>query len=277
MKKRLYRLFQWLYKGIPIIKVTPHIAFLSDSERLRGKRIVIVGGTRGVGMHIARKCQECGAEILIIGREEKTLKEASASLRDCKYIQFDITDFEHLQDLINQIDSLFGGIHADSLIYNASLYLHEHNMMEVTQDGFDRQFKTNLKAPYFVSQVFIDYLLKTETKPANLLFISSEMGLYCHDVPYGLGKASMNSMVEGLSRRFINNGIRVNAVAPGVLSNEASGVSENDLYRKYSCGKRFIMPEEVAEVVAFLLSDAANCISGAVIPCNQGNHLRCDW
>lgn len=277
MKKRLYRLFQWLYKGVPVIKVTPNIAFLSDSERLKGKRIVIVGGTRGVGMQIARKCQECGAEILIIGRDEKTLKEASAVLRDCKYIRYDITDFEQMHDLIDRIDSLFDGRHADSLIYNASLYLHEHDVMEVTQEGFDRQFQTNLKAPYFVSQVFIDYLLKTETKPANLLFISSEMGLYCNDVPYGLGKASLNSMVEGLSRRYINNGIRINAVAPGVLSNEASDVSEEDLYRKYSCGKRFIMPEEVAEVVSFLLSDAANCISGAVVPCNQGNHLRCDW
>lgn len=270
-------MFQWLYKGVPVIKVTPHIAFLSDFERLKGKRIVIVGGTRGVGIHIARKCQECGAEILIIGRDENTLKEASAVLRDCKYIQYDITDFEHIHDLTDRIDSLFEGRHADSLIYNASLYLHEQNVMDVTQEGFDRQFNTNVKAPYFVSQVFIDYLLKTETKPANLLFISSEMGLYCNDVPYGLGKASMNSLVEGLSRRYINNGIRINAVAPGVLSNEAFDASEEDLYRKYSCGKRFIMPEEVAEVVSFILSDAANCISGVVIPCNQGNHLRCDW
>lgn len=277
MKKRLYRLFQWLYKGVPIIKVTPNIALLSDSERLKGKRVVIVGGTRGVGLHIARKCQECGAEIAIIGRDEKTLQEASSKLGNCKYIRFDITDFEHLPDLISQIDLLFGSQHADCLVYNASLYLHEHNVMEVTQDGFDRQFATNLKAPYFVSQQFIDYLLRTETKPANLLFISSEMGLYCNDVPYGLGKASLNSLVEGLSRRYINYGIRVNAIAPGVLSNEATGVTDNDLFRKYSCGKRFIMPEEVAEVVSFILSDASNCISGAIIPCNQGNHLRCDW
>lgn len=277
MKKRLYRLFQWLYKGVPVIKVTPRISFLSDSERLKGKRIVIIGGTRGVGLNIAKKCQDCGAEIIIVGRNDKTLQDASSSLDNCKFIQFDITDFEHLPDLFTQIDSLYEGQHADSLVYNASLYLHEHNVMEVTQDGFDRQFDTNVKAPYFISQCFIDYLLKTTTKPANLLFISSEMGLYCNDVPYGLGKASLNSMVGGLSRRYINDGIRINAIAPGVLANEASEVTKEDLYRKYSCGQRFIMPEEVAEVASFILSDAANCISGAIIPCNQGNHLRCDW
>ena len=277
MKKRLYRLFQWLYKGVPVIKVTPSISFLSDSERLKGKRIVIIGGTRGVGLNIAKKCQDCGAEIIIVGRNDKTLQDASSSLDKCKFIQFDITDFEHLSDLFTQIDSLYEGQHADSLVYNASLYLHEHDVMEVTQDGFDRQFDTNVKAPYFISQCFIDYLLKTATKPANLLFISSEMGLYCNDVPYGLGKASLNSMVGGLSRRYINDGIRINAIAPGVLANEASEVTKEDLYRKYSCGQRFIMPEEIAEVASFILSDAANCISGAIIPCNQGNHLRCDW
>ena len=277
MRKRLYRLFQWLYKGVPVIKVTPQIAFTTDSERLKGKRIVIVGGTRGVGLHIARKCQDCGAEIVIIGRNEETLQKASSQLGNCKYIRYDITDFGNLQGLIDQLDFLLGGQHADSLVYNASLYLHEHNGMEVTQEGFDRQFETNLKAPFFLSQYFIKYLMKASIKPANLLFISSEMGLYCSDVPYGLGKASLNSLVEGLARRYVNDGIRVNAIAPGVLSNEASDVTKDDLYRKYSCGQRFIMPEEVAEVASFILSDASNCITGAVIPCNQGNHLRCDW
>ncbi len=277
MRKRLYRLFQWLYKGVPVIKVTPQIAFTTDSERLKGKRIVIVGGTRGVGFHIARKCQDCGAEIVIIGRNEETLQKASLQLGNCKCIKYDITDFVNLQGLIDQVDFQFDGHHADSLVYNASLYLHEHNGMEVTQDGFDRQFETNLKAPFFLSQFFIKYLVNASIKPANLLFISSEMGLYCSDVPYGLGKASLNSLVEGLARRYVNDGIRVNAIAPGVLSNEASDVTTDDLYRKYSCGQRFIMPEEVAEVASFILSDASNCITGAVIPCNQGNHLRCDW
>ena len=277
MRKRLYRLFQWLYKGVPVIKVTPKIAFTSDSERLKGKRIVIVGGTRGVGLQIARKCQDCGAEIVIIGRNEETLQEASSQLGNCKHLRYDVTDFEHLPELVDRMDSLFDGQHADSLVYNASLYLHEHNGMEVTQEGFDRQFETNLKAPFFLSQCFIKYLMNAAIKPANLLFISSEMGLYCSDVPYGLGKASLNSLVEGLARRYVNDGIRVNAIAPGVLSNEASDVTKDDLYRKYSCGQRFIMPEEVAEVASFILSDASNCITGAVIPCNQGNHLRCDW
>ena len=276
MKKRLYRLFQWLYKGVPVIKVTPTIAYLSDNEKLIGKRILIIGGTRGLGLKIAQKLQSNGAEIAIVGRKENTLKQASEILNGCPFIQYDLSDVDHFALLIEKAHKVFGGP-IDNLVYNASLYLHEKSIMEVNPDGFDKQFSTNIKAPYFLAKDFIHYLEEEKVNSASLLFISSEMGLYCSDVPYGLGKVSLNSFVAGLARRFITKGIRVNAIAPGVLSNEESGIKEDDLFRKYSCGLRFIMPEEVAEVVAFILSDAANCISGAIIPCNQGNHYRCDW
>lgn len=276
MNKRLSRLFQWLYKGVPVIKVTPSISFLTDKEKLRGKTVLVIGGTRGVGFEIAKKCQECGARILIVGRQEESLRQASKELGDCLALPFDISEVDQIKGFLDQVIALLDGS-LDCLVFNASLYLHEHCITDVTVDGFDRQFTINVKAPYFLAQCFLEYLVKNDISPANFLIISSEMGLYCNDVPYGLGKAALNSLVAGLSRRYISKGIRINALAPGVLSNEATGVSKEDLYRKYSCGQRFIMPEEVAEVASFILSDASNCISGAIIPCNQGNHYRCDW
>ena len=269
-------MFQWIYKGVPVVKVTPSISFLSDREKLKGKRILIIGGTRGVGFQIAKKCQECGALILIVGRNEDSLQVASKELDGCLTYAFNILEIEKIEAFWEHVVTLFGGL-IDSLVFNASLYLHEQNISEVTISGFESQFATNVKAPYFLAQFFLGYLVKNQISPANILFISSEMGLYCNDVPYGLGKASLNSLVAGLSRRYIMKGIRINALAPGVMSNEAKDVSQSDLYQKYSCGQRYIMPEEVAEVAAFILSDASNCISGAVIPCNLGNHYRCDW
>ena len=276
MRDRLSRLFHWLYKGVPIVKVTPSISYLSDTEKLRGKIVLIIGGTRGVGFQIAKKCLECGADIIIVGRNSESLEKASNNLNNCKYCQFDITDIDHQSELLETAISLMGRI-PDNLVYNASLYLHENSFSEVTPNGFDKQFSTNLRAPYFLCQRYIEQLEGAHVKSANILFITSEMGMYCSDIPYGLGKATLNDFVEGLARRYVKTGIRVNALAPGVLSNEASRVTDEDIFRNYSCGQRFIMPEEIAEVAAFLLSDAANCISGAVIPCNQGNHLRCDW
>lgn len=276
MRKRIQRLFQWLYKGVPVIKVTPVISYLSDKEKLAGKRIVIIGGSRGVGFQIAKKCKENGAQVLIVGRHETTLREASESLGGCLFFPFNISEIESFEGLLKNSLELLGGP-INSLVFNASLYLHEHNISEVTQEGFDNQFIINVKAPFFLAQSFLDYWEKNQVSPASLLFISSEMGLYCSDVPYGLGKASLNNLVAGLSRRYITKGIRINALAPGVLSNEVTDTTKDDLYWKYSCGQRFIMPEEVAEVASFILSDASSCISGAIVPCNQGNHYRCDW
>ena len=276
MSNRLSRLFHWLYKGVPVVKVTPCISYLSDQEKLKNRKILIVGGSRGVGLMIARKCLLDGAEIAITGRNEQTLKKAADSLGDCKYFKYDMGNLEGQRQLLESVGQQLGGP-IDSLVYCASLYLHETSILEVTSKGFDAQFSTNLKAPYFLSKYFIEYLKAHQTGHGNILFLSSEMGLYCNDVPYGLGKASLNSFVAGLSRRFIKDGIRINALAPGVLSNETEENTDGNLFRKYSCGQRFIMPEEVAEVASFMLSDASNCISGAIIPCNQGNHYRCDW
>lgn len=275
MNAKIYRLFKWIQKGVPVIKVIPKIAQLEDGEKLRGRNIVVVGGSRGIGFHIARKCTETGAQVLISGRSESTLKEA-AELIGCKYAVFDVIGSDGFRDFIDNAETALGG-QVDSLVYNAALYLHEKSIMEVTEEGFEKQFSTNLKAPYFLSQEFIKYLERNKAEQGNILFITSEMGLYCNDVPYGLGKASLNSFVEGLSRRYVKNNIRVNAIAPGVMINDISGTNYDDIYRKHASGQRYILPEEIAEVAGFLLSNAANCIAGAVIPCNQGNHLRCDW
>ena len=148
----------------------------------------------------------------------------------------------------------------------------------MTEEGFDRQFDTNLKGPYFLTQTFIDYMNREKIGQGNIRFITSERGLYCDDIPYGLTKAAINSLTTGLARRLIAQGIRVNAIAPGVTASDMTGVDKNgNLYWPSSCAGRVFLPEEVAEVAAFLLSDVSMCISGEIVPCNQGNHYRCDW
>ena len=100
------------------------------------------------------------------------------------------------------------------------------------------------------------------------------------DIPYGMTKAALNSMVGALSRRVYKEGIRVNAIAPGVTLSEMTASyaksEDGNLYRKNAANRVFV-PEEVAEVAAFILSDASVCISGEVIHTNAGNHYRVFW
>lgn len=276
MKNEIKRALKWLLYGVPNNNVKAVITVSQPSSRLVGKKILITGGGRGLGFSIAEKCVNEGAEVLIIGRNEETLKKASLKLNNCKYLAYDMTCTSGFKDLINKAVSMLGGLNC--LVNNAGISLHEPTYRDVTEEGFDAQFNTNLKGPYFLTQAFFNYLEENKMDKANVLFITSERGLYCDMIPYGLTKVAINSLTQGLGRRYASTGIRVNAIAPGVTASDMVKVDKDgNLYRGVCASKRVFIPEEVAEVAAFLLSDNSGCISGEIVPCNKGNHLRCDW
>ena len=277
MIEKIKRAIKYILYGIPKQQILKCDVVVSQStKRLQGKHVLITGGGRGVGYYIARKCVLEGANVLIVGRNENTLLHASKELY-CKYIVYDLTNLEQISDMLNKAIKMLDG-RIDCLINNAGISLHEKNMMEVTLETFDKQLNTNLKSPYFLTQNFIKHCIAVENKNASIVFVSSERGLYCDEIPYGLIKSSINSLTRGIARRQIKNGIRVNAVAPGITESDMTIADRNEnMACDYNCGGRFFLPEEVAETVSFLLSDESGCISGEIIACDQGNYLRCDW
>ena len=104
--------------------------------------------------------------------------------------------------------------------------------------------------------------------------MSSERGSSCEDIPYGLTKATINSLVGSLAKRLGPKGYRVNAIAPGVTASDMTGNKiDGNYFYEASPNNRIFHPAEMAEVAAFLLSDASSCISGEVIHCDAGKHL----
>ena len=268
----IVRALKYIIKGIPIKRTNVTVGEISPSSRLTNKKVVITGGNRGIGFSIAKKCIAEGAKVLIAGRNKETLEKTSAELH-CLYLVYDVTEFKGIPEFIEQSAKLLGGI--DILINNAGVSFHEKGIKEVTFDGWDSQFDTNIKAPYFLSKEFLNFCEKTNNNNAHILCITSERGLYGDDIPYGLTKAAINSLTKGLSCKFAKKGIRVNAIAPGVTVSDMTGYADNNnLYRPSTIGGRVFLAEEVAEITVFILSDASKCISGEIIPCNQGNHLR---
>lgn len=228
----------------------------------------------GLGFYIAKKCIEEGAKVLITGRNEETLKKAVTELgKNASYSVFDIEKVEEIQEKFDKIVEQMGNI--DCLINNAGVSLHENEIKNVTIDGYNKQFNINLRGAYFLSQSYINYVQKNKKENGNIIFISSERGAQCDQIPYGLTKVAINSLTEGLSRKLYRTGIRVNAVAPGITASEMTGIEkEQNLYCSYNASGRYFVPEEVAEVVCFLVSDVSKCISGEVIYCDAGNHLN---
>ncbi len=272
MKEYIKRVLNYIFRGIPTNHVQVNVSQIQYGGILKGRKILITGGNSGIGLAIAKKCIAEGAEILIIGRNEQKLKETANALGEkCRYLQFDVSQIEEIDETMKKAEKLAGG-EFDALILNAGISLHEENILKVTVEDYEKQFQTNLESAYFMAQAFLRD--KTPKKEASLLFMSSERGHQCDDVPYGLTKAGINSLVRGLSRRFYRDGVRVNGIAPGITVSGMTNISENDnLYLERVAPGRVFLPEEMAEVACFLLSDAAKCISGEIIACDAGEYL----
>ena len=272
MKQYLYRLWQWVYKGIPVMKVNAGIATVDAAQRLKGKKILVTGGSKGIGLQIAERYVQEGAAVVIVGRNEDALMQASNKI-GCKYIQYDLTDTANLSSLVDKATELLGGL--DGLVNNAGICNIDKGFLIVTEESYDEQFLLNVKSPFFLTQAFVQYCVDHDVESAGIVFITSERGLYPDDAPYGMTKAAIGNIVAGIARRFALKGIHCNAIAPGVTADTKQHPElHDDAYLKGAVGKRYIMPDELAEVAVFLMSDASKCISGEIIPCNQANHYK---
>lgn len=271
---KIRRVTKYIINGIPQYNIKADIHYLSPSKKLNGKKIIVTGGGKGLGAAMAAKFVSEGASVLISGRNEKILKEKAEQI-GCQYLTLDVQKTDSLDKFINDADRILGGV--DSLVNNAGISLHEPTFFDVTPETFDAQIATNLRGGFFLTQSFTKLLLH-EKRKGNVLFVSSETGETVDIRPYGFTKAAINSMVQGLACLFVKDGIRVNAVAPGITASDMTGIkADGNLFLECNATNRVYLPEEVAETACFLLSDVSGCISGQVIVCNNGRTINPRW
>lgn len=282
VKRIIRRIAKFILVSQPKSNIQVNVGQIHCGHILQDKNIVITGGSSGIGLAMAKKFISEGANVLITGRNEQKLVAAVNQLEHdkCRYIIADVCDVEHVSEFLQQAKDELGG-RIDCLVSNAGVSLHENNYENVTIEGFDKQFNTKFRAGYFLGKAFLE--MKTREKDvvdAQLLYISSETGDQVYDIPYGMTNAAINSLVGAFSRRVYKRGIRVNAIAPGVtltdMTKDYAEASDGNMYRDCA-SERIFLPEEIAEVACFMLSDASKCISGEIIHCNAGNHLKTFW
>ena len=184
-------------------------------------------------------------------------------------------DISSFDTFFKQAENLIGKINC--LVNNAGISLHERNITEVTELTFDNQFNTNLKGPYFLSKEFICYYLDNNISNGKILFTTSERGEFVDDIPYGLTKAAINSLVKGLASRLIKYDIRVDAIGPGITVSHLTGLSKDNLYNSTQMNQRNYLPMEMAESACFFLSDISNCMTGQILVCNEGKSINSYW
>ena len=209
-----------------------------QSPRLfEGKTVLITGGSSGFGYSMAEKFVAESANVIITGRNERKLKSAASQLDSdkVKSMVWDISDIDNILDV-------------------------------------------NLKGVYFMCQAEAEYLLLREKESTEwtgkIINVSSVEGIRNDFEPYNASKWGVNNLTVGLAKILASHHVTVNAIAPGVgLTNinpdllKAKG--DNIAYDGHRTG-RFTLPEEIAELAAFLSSDAANNIVGQVIAVDGG-------
>ncbi|MFE7134104.1 SDR family oxidoreductase [Streptomyces sp. NPDC057638] len=190
------------------------------SGRFEGKKAVVTGGTHGMGLAIVRGLLDGGAEVVVTGRNEKTLEEARTALKGTKshVVRSDaasMADIAALADLVQQRIGL-----VDHLFVNHG-YAHFSELAEVTEESWDRHFNVNAKGAFFTVQA-LDPLL---TKGGSVVFTTvANDRVFPGMSAYSGSKEAVGAFAHVLAGEFLPRGIRVNSVAPGFIATPSMGM-----------------------------------------------------
>jgi 3-oxoacyl-[acyl-carrier protein] reductase len=253
---------------------------------LQGKTALVTGASRGIGRAIASALAEAGAHVLVhYGRSRQEAESLVACLHSkggrADAIGADLLAPDGATLLAKQVRSILVGNRLDVLVLNAGIS-KAARIADYTVEDFDDLFAINVRSPFFLVQQFLPVLVEG----SNVIAISSAQARTVAGKPdlenpstlaYASTKGAIEILVKNWAAILGPRGIRVNAVAPGVIDTDMSNFTKTEAGREVALGmqalKRIGKPEDVADVVAFLASDAARWITGASIPVDGGSKL----
>lgn len=260
----------WAYGGVVKVNITQ----VNYGNLMAGKRILITGGSSGIGFAIAQKCISEGAIVAITGRSEEKLKVAKSQIDspNLHTYTWDVTDVESVLVHVKNVKEVVGG-EVDCLVNNAGVLLPKQDFFNVSEETWDQTYATNLKGSYFLTRTFCDQWIQAGHL-AKVLNISSQGGFCAASYPYRMTKWDMVGLTKGLGKLLAPKGIIVNGIAPGMIATDMINRSSENVYSELQVNNRLGLPEEISELAFFLLSSASNNIIGQTIICDGGYTLN---
>ena len=245
---------------------------------LTNKIALVTGASRGIGQAAARSLAQDGARVLVHygrGREEAEsfVAEICGAGGSAEAVDADLAAADGAHVLADKVRKLVDG-RLDILVANAGIS-KSVPIEGLTVEDFDRLFAVNVRAPYFLVQ----QLLPVLGDGSNVIFVSSlgartAVGSLA---AYSATKGAVDTLVKHFAAALGPRGIRVNAVAPGVVDTEMSSFAHTDAGRQLTLSmqalKRIATPDDLGGVFAFLASDAARWITGQTIAVDGGSKL----
>ena len=247
---------------------------------LDNKVALVTGASRGIGAAIAKKLAADGAFVIVNynGSKERAdgvVDEIKAAGGEAVAMQCDVSDFEACGAFITEVVKTYG--HLDILVNNAGI-TKDGLLMKMSETDFDAVISTNLKGAFNTIRHSSRQFLKQRS--GRIINISSVSGLLGNagQANYAASKAGVIGLTRSVARELASRQITVNAVAPGFVSTEmieAMTDSAKESMTSMIPFGRIGEPEEIAEAVAFLASDAARYITGQVIAVDGGMSIGC--
>jgi NAD(P)-dependent dehydrogenase (short-subunit alcohol dehydrogenase family) len=248
---------------------------MSVGVDLTSRVALVTGASSGIGARVAESLGAAGAAVAIGGRNESRLNEVATRIQKtgarCLPIVADLENEEAAADSVEQTVQRLGRL--DILVCCAGR-LEIGSIEETPLATLDQQWRVNVRAPFLLSQAAIPYL--RGGRGAIVYFISpaGEIG-QAYAGAYGMSKAALAQLTRTLAVELAPDGVRVNAISPGWIQTPMNaGLREDPMVVELALATtpagRLGTPEDVAPAVLFLVSEAANYITGAILPVSGG-------
>lgn len=244
---------------------------------LEQRTVLITGAAGGIGSQIARAFASLGAKLCLVDRDQSALDRLTATLRNSSShlrVAADLTDLAQHASILDRCDEEFGGVYA--LVHLAAVLRRQHSVDEITEEDWDAQIDTNLKASFFLNRAVAQRCIKRNA-PGRLINFTSQgwwTGGYGGSVVYSASKGGLVSMTRGLARFYAKSGITANTISPGAADTSMARGGQSDEQMQDFVDMipmgRMARPEELAGAALFLASDLAAYITGATINVSGG-------
>jgi 3-oxoacyl-[acyl-carrier protein] reductase len=243
---------------------------------LAGKKIFVTGGSRGIGAAIVRTLAQKGAIIAFTySSQEAAAKQVYSELSGSEhfFLKMDINDENSIKTAIDSVISKFGEV--DGVVNNAGI-TKDGLLLRMKTEDFDQVISTNLRGTFLVTKTFLKPMLKAQK--GSIVNITSVIGQTGNagQANYAASKAGTEAFSKSVALEVASRNIRVNCIAPGFISTEMTEKlteeTKNQILSKIP-QKRIADPVEVANTVAFLLSDESQYITGQTLNVNGGMYM----
>ncbi len=235
---------------------------------LVGKRALVTGGSRGIGMAIAKELRNAGADVVISGTNVEALKKTADTL-GATYFAADLGNKEHVEGLAKEVGDV------DILVNNAGI-TRDGLFMRQSDDAWDSVLRVNLDAAVCLTRAIVPNMTKKQWgRIINISSIVAHMG-NVGQTNYITSKAALTGFTKGLAKEVARRNITVNCVAPGFIHTDMTASLSDKMIDKFNemiAAQKFGTPEDIAAAVRFLASEEAGYMTGTTLHVNGGMYM----